>query len=296
MTPAVVAPGLASVSPGQLISLTLFTIMLALGLSLQADGLALWRRHSSLLLRVLLGSCLLVPLLGLLLLQTPWSQAINEPARYAIALMAVCPSAPLALRRASQAGGDRQLTAVLQITAALAAIVSVPLLGLAFRHTFAVLGWQIRPLDVALQVGKVQVLPLLLGLLLRRSVPQLAERLEGPLDRLANLLFVLLVSLVLLKAGPLLLTYVPRNLPALLLMGLLAAAALAIGRAMAGAQVEHSLSTALVTGMRNPGLALLLANRHGQDLPGLKLGIVVYVLVTVVVSTPLMQRLRQEPR
>lgn len=38
--------------------------------------------------------------------------------------------------------------------------------------------------------------------------------------------------------------------------------------------------------MRNPGLALLFASRHGQELPGLKLAILAYVLITVLVSSP----------
>jgi len=271
------------------IALTLFSTMLALGLSLRVDALKPWLSRPGLPLRVLLGSCVLVPLLALLLLQTPWSQAVAQPARYAIALMALCPSAPLTLRKARKASGDHQLAGLLQVGAALSAIVTIPLMGLAFRQSFAVLGWEIQPLDVALQVARVQVLPLLIGMALRHWKAPIAERLKGPLDRIANGLLLLLVLLVLLKAGPLLLTYIPHNLPALALMALMAGASLALGGALAGAPSTHRRTAALVVSMRNPGLALLFANLHGANLPSLKLGVLVYVLVTVILTIPVMR-------
>lgn len=277
---------------GLFVGLTLFTTMVALGLGLRSEAIVAWLRRPGLPLRLLLVSCVLVPLLALLLLLSPWGAWLSKPARYAIALMALCPSAPLAIRKTRQVGGDHQLAAVVQVGAALTAILSVPLLGLAFRQSFAVVGWQMSPLEVAEQVARVQVLPVLLGLGLRHGWPQLATALEQPLNRLANLLLVLLFSLVLAKAGPLLLPLLPANLPAALLMALLAAAALLLGRAMASGAPEQRLSAGLVTAMRNPGLALLFANRHGSDLEGLRLLILLYVLVTVVVSLPWIRRQR----
>jgi predicted Na+-dependent transporter len=283
-----------SVTPSLLVPPTLFSVMLALGVSLRPESMHHWRSRPSLPLRVLLGSCLLVPLLGLLLLQLPWSAELSRPARHAIALMAVCPSAPLALRKAGVSGGDRQLAALLQVSAALAAILTIPLLALLFRQTFALDGWLIRPLDVALQVGLAQVLPLLLGVLLRRRLPQLAARLERPLDRLANGLLLVLVLVVLLKAGPQLLVTIPTEPGALLAIAVLTGLSLALGRWLGGRDPREGLTTALVTAMRNPGLALLFASAHGQNLPGLKLWILTYVLVTLIVSIPLVRSSRRQ--
>jgi len=42
--------------------------------------------------------------------------------------------------------------------------------------------------------------------------------------------------------------------------------------------------------MRNPGLALLFASRHGTAMPDLKPGILIYVLLTVLLSLPLVQQ------
>ena len=282
-----------SLSPALVVAPALFTVMLALGLGLRPQALLQWRHRPSLPLRVLLGSCVLVPLLALLLLHLTRSLPIPPAARYAIALMGLCPSAPLALRKAGATGGDRQLAALLQVSAALIAIVSVPLLASVFRSSFAVAGWTIRPLDVAWQVGQVQVLPLLAGLLLRHWQPQLAERLERPLNAVANVLLLLLVLVVLLKAGPLLWATLPGQPAGLLAMLPLIGASQLLGRLLGGWHGPEGVSTALVTAMRNPGLALLFATRHGADLPGLKLWIVAYVLVTVLAGIPLALQSRQ---
>jgi len=282
-----------TLTPPQIVTPALFSVMLALGLNLRPEAMHHWRTRPGLPLRVLLGSCLLVPLLAWLLLQTPWSEALSRPARHAIALMALCPSAPLALHKADKAGGDRQLAALLQISAALAAIVTIPLLGLAFRHTFQLEGWDVRPVDVALQVGRVQVLPLLLGMGLRWRWPLLAERIAPRLNQLANGLLLVLVVVVLIKAGPQLVFLLATNLLALPAMALIVAASLLIGAAMAADDGSERRTTALVSAMRNPGLALFFAGAHGKGLEGLKLLILGYVLVTLVLSIPLVRRSRR---
>ncbi len=278
---------------GLFIGVTVFSTMLALGLGLNLQALRQWCCRPALPLRVLLGSCLLVPVVGLLLLHTPWSWSMAKPVRTAIGLMAICPSAPLALRRATGAGGDHQLAALLQEGAALLAIITVPMMALLFRWSFGLDGWEVRPIDVALQVGQVQVLPLLLGLVMRRWRPHLAERLRTPLERLANGMLILLVVALLLKLGPSLWTFLSGNLVALIAMVLMAMASLLIGWALGGARSRHRMTTSLVTAMRNPGLALLFASRYGEALSGLGLAISLYALVTLVVSLPLVRLARQ---
>ncbi len=271
-----------------LVPITLFTVMLALGMGLPTNGWRDWRRHWPLFLRVEMLTCLVIPLAIWLLLCVPAAHRLGAEARHAIALMALCPSAPLIVRKAGKSGGDAALAAQLQIAAALIAIVTVPLLAQVGQHLFGVHGWDILPRHVALQVAQIQLLPLLLGLTLRRRAPALSERLQAPLDRVANLLLVLLVIAVLLKAAPLLLSFAKANGLALVVMALSVTGSLLLGWVAAGPQVEQRATVALVTSMRNPGLALLLSNRHAPQLGEVKLGILLYVLVTVVLSIPVL--------
>jgi predicted Na+-dependent transporter len=198
--------------------LPVFALMFALGLGLKGDWLALLRSRAGLLARLLLGSCLLMPLFTLVVLKGPLGAAVAPPAQLAIALMALCPSAPLTLRKAKEHGGDRDLAALLQVLAALTAIVSIPLLADLFRSSFGVQGWHIEPQQVAKQIISVQLLPLGLAILVRRWRPDLANRFEGPIEKLAGLLLMLLIVVVLIKTFPLLAGYIPANGPALLVM------------------------------------------------------------------------------
>ena len=277
---------------GLFIALTVFSTMLNLGLGLRSEALRTWWRQPQLPLRLIVGSCVLVPLTALLLLQIPWSHGSSAAVRHGLALMAICPSAPLALRRTRAAGGDHQLAAVVQVGAALVAIVTVPLLGLILQHSLMVPGAGLRPIDVAVQVGRVQVLPLLLGLAVRHHQPRWADRADAPLSRLSSTLLLVMVVLVLLRAGPLLLGFLPHNLPGVVLMVIMTVCAFMIGRVLAGQDRRHQLSGGLLTAMRNPGLALLFANHHGGELPGLRLAILLYMLVTLLVSIPFIRQLR----
>ena len=276
-------------SPPLLVTATLFAIMFALGVGLPFDGLGRWQQHRGLLLRGLIGTCLLVPVAAALLLLLPPTMALSQPARFSIALMAVCPSAPLLMRKAGKQGGDRILAALLQVAAALAAIITIPLLASGFTRIFGVEGWQVQSHHVAAQVALVQLLPLLLGLLVRRFAPSWASRLEKPLDRLANGLLLLLVLVVLWKTAPLLVTYVGANLIALPVMAALVLISLALGYGLANRDPCLGVTLALVTSMRNPGLALLLAGIYAPEMPAVKLGILVYLLITVLLSIPFLR-------
>ncbi|MCP9886745.1 bile acid:sodium symporter [Cyanobium sp. ATX 6A2] len=276
-----------------LVPLTLFTVMLALGVNLPLQAFQHWRRHWPLILRAQLATCLLVPLVGWLLLSLPPAQALSIEARHAIALMAACPSAPLILRKAGKSGGDASLAALLQVCAAVLAIVTLPLLADLSGPVFAVQGWDLLlPRQVALQVGQVQLLPLLLGLALGHLLSERRQGLRRVLDRLANGLLVLLVLAVLVRTAPLLLQFSSANLGAIGVMVLLVLVSLMLGYGLAGGEGTQSgqrVTVALVTSMRNPGLALLLATTYAPEMPAVKLGIIVYVLVTVLVSLPVLR-------
>lgn len=264
---------------------TLFAIMLSLGVSVDNKTLLGWFKQPGYLLRILVASCVVVPLLALMLLQSPLTAGMSPASKYAIALMALCPSAPLTMRKAAKAGGDRQLAAVLQVCSALAAVISVPLLAGLFRSLFAIEGWQIDPADVAIQVLIAQVLPLLIGIAIRVYKPIFASRIEKKLKWLANFLLALLIVVLLVKIGPNLPAFITTNLTALVLMVVLVAISFAIGYGLATGAGCNRRTAALLVAMRNPGLALLFASSHGGHLIGIKLAIISYVILTIALTT-----------
>lgn len=276
-----------------LIKTSLITLMVALGLELRLEELAVHRHRPWLILRVVLGSCLLVPLVALVLLQLPISEQMSAGARFGLALMALSPSAPLTLRKAGLRGGDAHEAAVMQVAAALLAVLSIPLLGDLFRSAHHLQGWDILPRQVALQVGLLQVVPLTCGLLLGRWRPGLRTRWARPVQRVAFLVTLLMVGVILIMVFPTLLSFIQGNLLGIGAMVFMTAAALGIGYALRGGSRGERLTAALVTSMRNPGLALLFAVTHGENVPGVKLAIVSYLFVTILATVPFLWWARQ---
>jgi predicted Na+-dependent transporter len=86
-----------------------------------------------------------------------------------------------------------------------------------------------------------------------------------------------------------LVTYVGANLVALPVIGALVLISLALGYGLADRDPRLRVTLALVTSMRNPGLALLLASTFAPGVPAVKLGILVYLLITVVLSVPFLR-------
>lgn len=280
---------------------TIVTLMFSLGLGLKEYPFVLLRDRPAFLWRVVLATCFLVPLAGLALVLLPLQGLLTRPAWVATALMLGCPSAPLILFRVRISGGTPELAARLQISAALLAIVSIPLLALLFKACAGLNGWDvarwdIRPLGVAVQVLKVQVLPVLAGVLLAQWQPRLAQRCSALLGKLATLmLLVLLVALLVLSAsqlGP----FLQQNLVGLAGMAVLSVMSLAIGYGLAGRDPLERRTVGLVTGMRNTGLAAELALTYAPPtvLPELIPGILAYVLITVIVSTLFLSWQRRE--
>jgi predicted permease len=263
--------------------------MFSLGLGLKPYPVLL-RDRPAFFWRVLLGTCVLVPLAGLALVLMPLYGLLSRPVWVAMALMLACPSAPLILFRVRSSGGTAELAARLQIGAALLAIVTVPLMEVIFRSGAALRGlelvsWGITPSQVAGQVLRVQVLPVLAGVLLGQWQPELARRCSRALGGLATVLLILMLLALLLLSGPQLLPFLQHNLVGLVGMAVLSVLSLAVGYGLAGSDPLERRTVALVTGMRNTGLAAQLALTFGKGLPGLVPGILAYVLITVIVTT-----------
>jgi len=271
-----------------LLTTTIASLMFGLGLSLRPSAVAALRHRPALAVRVVLGSCLLVPLAAHLLLSLPAAATVPRGVRLAILAMAICPSAPLSLRRAGRHGGDRELTAGLQLLAAAVAVVSIPVLVQVLQAALRARGWAIPPGLVALQVLALQGLPLGLGMGLRWRRPQWAKAASPWVERVSFLLLLALVAVLLVRIGPLLAAFVAANGTALALMAALVLIATAIGGLLSGPGRSARISGAVVTSLRNPGLALLFATLYAKGIPGVVLGILVYQLLTLLLTTPLL--------
>ncbi|WP_204139787.1 bile acid:sodium symporter family protein [Halomicronema sp. CCY15110] len=231
--------------------ITLFAVMLSMGMVLGFGGMArLWRRPS-LLLRCLIAAFVVVPLAAMAVVQV---LPLTFEVRAGIAAMAIIPGAPVTYRKMLKGAGDAELAGSFQATMALLSMVLVPLwFGIisALYPTVAA-----APLAVVFkQVMLVQGLPLLVGAAIAHWLPDLADDFNEPLNRISSAMLVAVVVLVaamglslVLKAGPL----------PILAVVLMAAAGLLSGHYLGGSDPVTRQTIAMANASRNAGLALAL--------------------------------------
>jgi BASS family bile acid:Na+ symporter len=259
----------------------IFTVMLSLGLLLGREQLAAALGRRNVLAVIVLGVIVPLPFLAVALVKV---LGLEGPVRLGIVLMSISPGAPLALRRAIDAGGHARFAPALHLAIVLLAVITVPASIEILNVVFGV-AFEVSPLDVGQQVFFSQLLPIGLGALTIAFRPGLAARIERPLEKISNLLFIALVlACVYLLGGPLVrIGWMP------FIAGLgLTACALVLGSACAGRDVDARPPAAVAAAMRNPGLALLIANLNSANVAvaavvfGYTLGAAVLVAVYVV--------------
>lgn len=248
------------------VTVTIFCLMLSMGVSHSFQQLTFLWRQSELLLRSLLAVIVLVPaVVGLLL----WVFELPLPVATGLAVLAAAPGAPLTYKRAQMAGGDLAYTASLQLTLALLAVVVTPLILVIFCTLFELGAGRVKTFDVARQVAEVTFLPVITGLLIQHFAPRLAEVIGKPVRMLANILFIVLflVVIILLVLSPdLRMTLNLGGLPTAAII-IMAGSSLAIGHLLGGPSREQRSVLAIASIARNVGLALFIAglSDYGQN-------------------------------
>jgi len=263
------------------VAIAVFTLMFSLGLGIAVGELRwIWRRPGP-MLRGLFCVLVAVPAIALLI-----GRALDlaRTAQVAMALMAISPGAPVSLRRSLGAGGHPAFAPSLQIASVLAAVVSMPL-SIAALNEFYLTRASIMPWDVARQILVAQLVPLGLGMALRRWRAPLAERIKPRLDRIGNVLLIATVVLVLVDAWEVTVTAGARTLAAIVLITF---AALAAGHLLGGPEPEMRTAVAITSAARNPGLALLVTTQNNAP-AAVNAGILAYLLVSVLAIVPYVQ-------
>jgi len=259
---------------------TVFTVMFSVGLGIAAGDLRLAWQRPGLMLRGLFAVLVAVPALAVIVTRI---LELPRMAQIGVVLMAISPGAPVALRRSLGAGGHRAFAPALQISIALLVVASMPLSIALLNDVYAGKA-SIAPWSVAKQVLVAQLLPLTLGMAVRRFRRPLAERFEGKLAAAGNLMLLALVAVILVNVWHVTLDEGVRVWPAIVLTTL---GAIAMGHWLGGPEPATRTAVAISSALRNPGLALLVAafNRAPPAITGTVLA---YVLVTALLVLPYM--------
>lgn len=242
---------------GVLLPASLGIIMLGLGMTLHPSD---FRRILSQPKAVLTGLCVQMLLLtaicfGLcLLLKLPPELAVG------MMLLAAAPGGASANIYSHLAGGDVALNITLTAVNSLLCLLSLPLVvGFSLAYFMAADQAVPPPFAKIIEVGLIILLPVAIGMGIRRAWPQWSDRVEKPLRVFSVLLLALLVALTMLQQWQLLAAYAAIIGLACVLFNVLS---LLIGYAVPLALKlprRQAIAIAMEIGIHNGTLALFVA-------------------------------------
>ena len=261
-----------------LAGMVIFVIMLTMGVSLVPERLLTLFRQPQLLGRSLIATLVVYPLIvtGVILLLD-----VSPRSSIALIILAAAPAAPLLTKRAKMAGANVSVAAGLQILLAISAVVVTPLLLSLFAAPFPAARQSIEFLTVAKQIAIVQLLPLGIGILVRRVAADLADEVSSLMMTIANTMFLVLAFFLVAIS----INLVPQfTLKSLIAFAIVALAGLIAGHVLGGPDLSSRAAVATATIARNAGLALFIAIANNQ--PATVPSIVAYLIVGAVIATP----------
>jgi BASS family bile acid:Na+ symporter len=240
-----------------LVTITLIEIMVLIGLRVTFAEIVATVRDWRLVGRAAAANYLFVPLVAIALL-------IGFDASPAVAagflILAVCPGAPFGPPFAGIARANVPVAVGLMVVlAGSSAILSPLLLRLLLPW---VSGGEVPRIDLIGMVGALlltQLLPLLLGLVVRHWRPQLAERLLSPFELVSKILSLSVAALILATQFQMLAEIRIRGFVGMLV---LLAASLAIGWLAGGSGSDNRKTMALTTALRNVGVGLVIVTAN----------------------------------
>ncbi|MDJ0572882.1 MAG: DUF202 domain-containing protein [Pleurocapsa sp. MO_192.B19] len=269
-----------------LVSLTVFGIMLTMGINFSLrDLLAFWKQ-SDLVLRAQLAVSVLMPAIALLLL---WLLHPPNAVIVGLILLAASPGAPLLTKRVQMAGGSFNYGASLQVTLSLSAVLITPIILSISGLIFPVATATVDSLQIATQIALVQLLPLSIGLGLRQVGSEIADEIGDFLTIIANTLFVVLAIFLLVMSLDLISNL--GTLPIVLILAI-ASVSLTIGHFLGGSASETRAAVAIASIARNVGLAIFIAvlNQQTQAIPV----ILSYLILAALVAFPYSAWMRRQ--
>jgi BASS family bile acid:Na+ symporter len=263
-----------------LAELTLFSLMLSLGLTVSfRQIISLWQKPG-LLNRAIVGMNVISPILAIAI---GFAMRLPAEVKMGLALISLSPGTSLPLHYLVKTGKRHLYTGALQTTTAFLAIITVPL-TIAILNEFLPEAVQIAPFAVVQQMFVFQLLPLMAGLMLGIlgivCYPNYSPLLEQSAEFLAKAATLLLYGLLVWALGQQVNTLLELGIPSIAAIGLLALVSLWLGHWIGGKEVATRALLALTLSTHNVALALVIAI---TSLPSIVICpvIAVYVVISV---------------
>jgi BASS family bile acid:Na+ symporter len=268
--------------PGQILSgvalATIVTLMFHLGtLVTPGEVRAAWR-SPGLMLKALFCSVVAVPVIVVAV-----ARAFELPREVEIGmvLMAICPGAPIALRRALGAGGGASFAIALQVSLAFLAVVAVPAWVAVLDEVYAGSA-SVTPNQLAGQVLLGQLLPLALGFAARGYLGARIVPLQPSLGFVSTLLLLALLTMAMVNAWQ---PIAGTGMRVGVAIAVATSCALLLGHLLGGPEPGTRTALAVACAARNAGLAMIVAIVN-NGAPSIKATLLGYLAVSALAITP----------
>jgi BASS family bile acid:Na+ symporter len=236
------------------INASMFLVVFVLGLGATFEGITYLLRRPGLLLRSILSMNVIM-----FAFAVGVCVVFDPPAAIKIALIgiAISPVPPFLPTQQLNAGGMARYVYGLIVGTALASIVVVPLAIELIDHSLG-LNVRVPVTKVAIVVSVTVLIPLVLGVIVHRFAPTLAERIARPLAVIGNLVLVAAAIPLFIAAAPMLWPLIGNGVLAALIG--FTAIGVAVGHFLGGPIEDNRSVLALATGSRHPGIALAIVS------------------------------------
>lgn len=233
---------------------SIFLCVLVLGLRASIRDATVVFRSPYLLVSSVVSMYVMMPAVAIALAT---SFELHPAVKIALIALALSPVPPFLPQQVLKAGGAAPYTIGLLVASTVLSVVVIPV-ALEFFH---------RMLDVPLRLSGGQltnvllfttVLPLALGMIIRRALPHAAERAMKPLSLVANVVLVLAALAVVLTYWRQLISLVGDG--TLLVLIVFSIVGIVVGRALGGPSREQHTVLALSTASRHPAVAMVIAH------------------------------------
>ena len=239
---------------GLIIPAAAFTVMVGLGLSLTVDDFRRVLQDRKAMVVGLFGQLVLLPLVGYLVLL-----ASGLPSEYGLGLLilALCPGGSLSNVVTHLARAELALSVSLTAVASLITPVTLPLLYAWFAPglTQGPATIELPVLSTAIRLFVIAVVPVRIGMAVRKCLPSLASRADKPVSVLSMVLFVFVITAVIKSNWEDLPLGVRVVGPAALALNIASLTLGFVGARLARLNSKQAVTISIEVGMQNAAMA-----------------------------------------
>lgn len=233
-------------------------IMWGMGLSLVVDDFKRVARYPKAVVIGLVVQLILLPLVGFLLC---WLFGVRPEIAVGLMILAACPGGPTSNLISHLSRADVALSVSLTAISSLITVFTIPIIVNYALMTFMDQTQVIRLdfLETVMEISLVVIVPVALGMLMRRYYPGLSHRLGKPVRIASGLILMLIILGVIIKEKDVLPAYFAEaGIIAFVLNVLMMALGYSISRSFR-LSPPQAMSISIETGIQNGTLALAIA-------------------------------------